>query len=312
MCGDYLPYLDVPSTTSRCSTWTQPVPEVRSVRSVDLVNLEYNARPEGVRSMNIHGVDHPVVRASGLIKWYGSKPAVQGVNLEVKRGTLYGFLGPNGAGKTTTIKMLTGLIRPDAGSVEVAGVDVVRNPLEAKRRIAFVPDQPVLFEKLTAREFLAFVADVYGVPPQVARTRAEELLGMFNLTGAAQELVGGYSHGMKQKCALAAALLHEPEVLFLDEPTVGLDPASARLIKNILRRLVARGGTVFMTTHILEIAQSLCDEIGIMHRGVILASGTVDELRAQARAAQDNSLEDIFLTLTGYGEEREVAQYLRE
>ncbi len=262
--------------------------------------------------MNIHGVDHPVVRASDLIKWYGSKPAVQGVNLEVKRGTLYGFLGPNGAGKTTTIKMLTGLIRPDAGSVEVAGVDVVRNPLEAKRRIAFVPDQPVLFEKLTAWEFLAFVADVYGVPPQVARTRAEELLEMFNLTGAAQELVGGYSHGMKQKCALAAALLHEPEVLFLDEPTVGLDPASARLIKNILRRLVARGGTVFMTTHILEIAQSLCDEIGIMHRGVILASGTVDELRAQARAAQDNSLEDIFLALTGYGEEREVAQYLRE
>ncbi len=262
--------------------------------------------------MNIHGVDHPVVRASGLIKWYGSKPAVQGVNLEVKRGTLYGFLGPNGAGKTTTIKMLTGLIRPDAGSVEVAGVDVVRNPLEAKRRIAFVPDQPVLFEKLTAREFLAFVADAYGVPPQVARTRAEELLEMFNLTGAAQELVGGYSHGMKQKCALAAALLHEPEALFLDEPTVGLDPASARLIKNILRRLVARGGTVFMTTHILEIAQSLCDEIGIMHRGVILASGTVDELRAQARADQDNSLEDIFLALTGYGEEREVAQYLRE
>jgi ABC-2 type transport system ATP-binding protein len=251
-----------------------------------------------------------VIRARGLTKWYGSKEAVRGVDLDVGPGTLYGFLGPNGAGKTTTVKMLTGLLRPSAGTVEVAGVDVVHDHLEAKRRIGLVPDQPVLFEKLSAREFLRFVADVYGVPRDVARTRSEELLEMFDLSGAADELVGGYSHGMRQKCALAGALLHEPQVLFLDEPTVGLDPASARLLKDILRRHADGGGTVFLTTHILEIAQGICDEIGIIQDGSILASGTVAELRARAHASEDNTLEDIFLALTGSAEAREVARYL--
>lgn len=253
-----------------------------------------------------------MIRATGLVKSYGAKPAVRGVDLDVRPGTLYGFLGPNGAGKTSTIKMLTGLIRPDVGHIEVAGVDMVRNPLEAKRRIGLAPDQPALPDKLSALEFLSFVGEIYGMPRETVVRRSAELLEMFDLSGAANDLVGGYSHGMQQKCALAAALLHEPEVLFLDEPTVGLDPRSARLIKDILRRLVARGGTVFLTTHILEIAQSLCDEIGVLNAGRIVASGTVAELRAQAHAGRDNSLEDIFLALTGSGEEREVASYLKE
>ena len=253
-----------------------------------------------------------MISARGLVKTYGRKEAVRGVDLEVERGTLYGFLGPNGAGKTTTIKMLTGLLRPTSGTVEVAGVDMTKDPLEAKRRIALVPDQPALFEKLTAREFLRFVGDVYGVEPQKTRRRTGELLEMFDLSGAADEMLGGYSHGMKQKAALAAALLHEPEVLFLDEPTVGLDPASARLTKDLLRRLVERGGTVFLTTHILEVAQVLCDEIGIIQNGSMLASGPFAALRERAHADEEENLEAVFLDLTGSGEGRQLAEYLRD
>ena len=252
------------------------------------------------------------IRAGGLRKTYGRKEAVRGVDLEVERGTLYGFLGPNGAGKTTTIKMLAGLLRPTAGTVEVAGVDVLKDPTGAKRRLALVPDQPALFEKLTAREFLRFVGDVYGVEPGKAARRSGELLEMFDLSGAADEMLGGYSHGMKQKAALAAALLHEPEVLFLDEPTVGLDPASARLIKDLLRRLVERGGTVFLTTHILELAQVLCGEIGIIQHGSMLATGTVAGLRGRAHADEDENLEGVFLEFTGSGEGRQLAEYLRD
>ena len=252
------------------------------------------------------------VKAENLTKSYGSKEAVRGVDLEVERGTLYGFLGPNGAGKTTCIRMLTGLIRPSDGTVEVAGLDVTKRPLEVKRRIGLVPDEPQLFDKLTAREFLSFVGDVYRMPGEKSRERGDELLEMFDLTESAGSLMDGYSHGMRQKCALAAALLHEPEVLFLDEPTVGLDPASARLIKDVLRRIVARGATVFMATHILEIAQSLCDSVAIIQDGRIRASGTMDELRTEAHAADDNTLEDIFLNLTGSSEGREIAGYLGE
>ena len=193
--------------------------------------------------------DEIAVRCVGLAKKYGSKEAVRGVGLEVRRGALYGFLGPNGAGKTTTIKMLTGMVRPSGGTAEVAGVDVIRDPLEAKARISLVPDEPRLFDKLTARETLRFVGDVYRMSGREARTRSEELLEMFGLSGAADELVGGYSHGMRQKCALAAALLHEPEVLFLDEPTVGLDPAGARLLKDVLKEMVARRHRVYGDAH---------------------------------------------------------------
>ena len=258
------------------------------------------------------------IRAQGLSKSYGSKQAVKGVELSVPSGMLYGFLGPNGAGKTTTIKMLTGLLRPTSGSVQVAGHDMLEYPRKAKARMALVPDQPRLFDKLSAREFLEFTADVYGVDKSTARKRAGELFEMFDLSEAADQLVDGYSHGMRQKTALAAALVHEPDVLFLDEPTVGLDPASARLIKDLLRGLVDRGGTVFLTTHILEIAEALCDRVGIIKDGSILTEGTVEELRAArgsdsgtVSSSASESLEEIFLGLTGSGEGRELAGYLR-
>ena len=265
-----------------------------------------------------------MVRAEGLTKHYGKKEAVRGVDLSVPAGVLYGFLGPNGAGKTTTIKMLTGLLRPTSGTVYVAGHNMLEDPASAKARMALVPDQPRLFDKLSAREFLAFTAEVYGVEPEKATRRTDEMFEMFELSEAADELVDGYSHGMRQKTALAAALLHEPDVLFLDEPTVGLDPASARLIKDILRGLVERGATVFLTTHVLEIAEALCDRVGIIKDGRILAEGTIEELRAAERGegadeasargvadATGESLEEIFLGLTGSGEGRELAGYLR-
>lgn len=252
-----------------------------------------------------------VVRAEGLVKSFGAREVVQGVSLAVPRGTLYGFLGPNGAGKTTTIKMLAGLVRPSGGRAEVVGVDVARDPLEAKRRIGLVPAEPRLFEKLTAREFMRFVGQVFRIEPTEIERRSEELLDMFGLTEAADELLGGYSYGMQQKCALASALLHEPEVLFLDEPTVGLDPASARLIKDVLRRMVERGGTVFMATHILEIAESLCDELCIIQDGRVLAAGASPELRESAGASEGSSLEEVFLGLTG-DDGRGLAGYLRD
>lgn len=258
-----------------------------------------------------------MVRAEDLRKSYGSKEVVRGVSLSVPAGMLYGFLGPNGAGKTTTIKMLTGLLRPTSGVVEVAGHDMLKEPERAKARMALVPDQPRLFDKLSAREFLAFTAEIYGVDPRKAKRRTSELLEMFELSESADELVEGYSHGMRQKTALSAALLHEPDVLFLDEPTVGLDPASARLIKDILRGVVDRGGTVFLTTHILEIAEALCDRVGIIKDGSILAEGSIGELRAGEASGEDDldasgeSLEDIFLGLTGSGEGRQLAGYLR-
>lgn len=260
------------------------------------------------------------IRTQGLRKSYGSKQAVKGVDVLIPSGMLYGFLGPNGAGKTTTIKMLTGLLRPTSGTVQVAGYDMLGDSQKAKQRMALVPDHPRLFDKLSAREFLEFTADVYGVDKSTARKRADELFEMFDLSSSADQLVDGYSHGMRQKTALAAALLHEPEVLFLDEPTVGLDPASARLIKDLLRGLVDRGGTVFLTTHILEIAEALCDKVGIIKDGNILTEGTVDELRAARNRepgagaedkAASESLEEIFLGLTGSGEGRELAGYLR-
>lgn len=253
-----------------------------------------------------------MVRAEGLTKSFGSKEVVRGVDLVVPRGSLYGFLGPNGAGKTTTIRMLAGLVRPTGGRVEVAGVDVVRDPLEAKRRIGLVPDEPRLFDKLTAREFMRFIGQVFRMEGAEIERRSEELLGMFDLSDAADELLGGYSHGMQQKCALASALLHEPEVLFLDEPTVGLDPASARLIKDVLRRVVERGGTVFMATHILEIAETLCDELCIVQDGRVLAAGTFSELRQTARLSGESTLEEVFLGLTGGGERLGLAGYLRD
>jgi ABC-2 type transport system ATP-binding protein len=247
------------------------------------------------------------IKTVGLVKHFGDKVAVGGLDLDVCGGEIFGFLGPNGAGKTTTIKMICGLLRPTAGQAYVGGFDIQQHPIAAKSLLGYVPDEPLLYDKLSAREFLSFVADLYNVPAQQAEHRAEELLKLFDLSSDADNLIEGFSHGMRQKTAIAGALMHDPQVLILDEPTVGLDPKSARLIKDILRQLAERGAAVFLSTHILEIAERMCDRIGIIDHGRLIATGSVEELRA-GQAGQ--SLEDIFLALTGGAEYAEIAEVL--
>jgi ABC-2 type transport system ATP-binding protein len=252
----------------------------------------------------------PIIQASGLTKRFGKLAAVTDLTLSVDAGQVFGFLGPNGAGKTTTIRMLTGLVRPTSGSACVAGFEVSVEPLEVKRRVGYVAETPYLYPKLTGREFLAFMASLYQVDGAIARQRAARLLALFELADKADDLVETYSHGMRQKLALAGALLHEPPVLFLDEPTSGLDPRSARLVKDLLLAFAERGHTVFLSTHVLEIAEQLCQRVGIIDHGQVIATGTLDELRQHA-ASGAYTLEDIFLQLTGGSEERELAAYLR-
>jgi ABC-2 type transport system ATP-binding protein len=234
------------------------------------------------------------LRTSGLSKSFG-RPAVDGLDLEVRRGELYALLGPNGAGKTTTLRMVTGLVAPDAGSIEVLGIDLARAPLEAKRRMAYLPDDPMLYGKLKPTEYLEFVAGLWGVDAIDAEPRARKLLDWLDLSPHAHELTEGFSRGMKQKLALAGALIHDPELLILDEPLTGLDAAAARQVKDLLLSHVAKGGTVILTTHILEVAERLAQRIGIIRAGRMIAEGTLAELRERTSGA---SLEDVFLQLT--------------
>src|SRR5512146_1605514 len=252
--------------------------------------------------------DSPVlIETQDLVKSYGDKLAVNHVGFEVRGGEVFGFLGPNGAGKTTTIKMIVGLLQPTSGTVHVAGYDVQTQSRLAKASSGYVPDTPNLYAKLTGRELLRFVGDLYDLDRKQTAHRMEELLRMFELASAADDTVDSYSHGMQQKTSLAAALMHDPRVLVLDEPTVGLDPKSARLIKDILRQLADRGAAVFLSTHILEIAERMCDRIGIIDHGKLIAAGTVEELRA---GQSGQSLEDIFLALTGGAEYAAIAEVL--
>jgi ABC-2 type transport system ATP-binding protein len=251
----------------------------------------------------------PFIELEGLCKNYGAKSAVDHISLNVFGGEVFGFLGPNGAGKTTTIKMIVGLLQPTSGTVKVAGYDMQKQPLQAKYSSGYVPDTPTLYPKLSARELLRFVGDLYGLDPRKINHRIEELLSLFGLAEAGDDLIDTYSHGMQQKASLAAALMHDPKVLVLDEPTVGLDPKSARLIKDVLRQLADRGSTVFVTTHILEIAERMCDRIGIINKGQLVAIGTMDELRAMGRG--ESTLEDIFLSLTGGADTAEIAEVLQ-
>ena len=248
-----------------------------------------------------------LIEVDHLTKRFGSTVAVNSISFTVDPGEIFGFLGPNGAGKTTTIKMLTGLVRPTAGHARLAGFDIVRQPLPAKRVFGYVPDEPQVYAKLTAYEFLDFVGDVYRMSAGRKARRIQELLELFELSDDADGLLGSFSHGMKQKVLLCSALLHEPKVYFLDEPTVGLDPRSAKLLKNILRELAAGGGAIFMSTHIMEIAQALCDRIAIIDHGHIVAIGTIAELRA---SRGHDTLEDVFLGLTGTAEERRLAEII--
>jgi ABC-2 type transport system ATP-binding protein len=266
---------------------------------------------EEMLSMNMNGAgasfQGAAIAAQGLRKVYGAHEAVKHVDLLVKPGEIVGFLGPNGAGKTTTIKMLTGLLKPTAGQSSIMGHDIQREPVAAKAAFGYVPDTPNLYGKLTGWEFLRFMSRLYRVPQAQAEHRAGELLRLFELNTAASDLIEGYSHGMQQKMALAGALVHDPQVLFLDEPTVGLDPRSARLIKDLLSQLRDRGTAVFFSTHILEIAERMCDRVIIINNGEIVASGTLAELRARQG---EGSLEDIFLRLTGGTEYAEMAEVL--
>ncbi|MEJ7761608.1 MAG: ABC transporter ATP-binding protein [Thermomicrobiales bacterium] len=241
----------------------------------------------------------PAIRVQGLTKRYPSGTGVHDVTFVVPAGELFVFLGPNGAGKSSTIKMLTGLLTPSDGVVEVNGVDVVRDRTAAKRLIGYMAEQPFLYEKLTGREFVTFVADIYRVPRRTRIERSESLLQILEMTDRADHLIETYSLGMRQKIAIASVLVHQPPVLFLDEPTNGLDPRSARTVKDLLRDICARGGTVFMTTHILEIAEQMCDRVGILDQGRLVALGTIDELRDRL-GLPDASLETIFLQVTGY------------
>jgi ABC-2 type transport system ATP-binding protein len=251
----------------------------------------------------------PLIETKNLVKRFGDKVAVNDISFDVHGGEVFGFLGPNGAGKTTTIKMIVGLLQPTSGMVKVGGYDVQRESMQAKASSGYVPDTPNLYMKLSARELLRFVGDLYEMKRGKVEERIDELLRLFDLADVRDDLIDSYSHGMKQKAALAAALIHDPKVLVLDEPTVGLDPKSARLIKDILRQLADRGAAVFLSTHILEIAERMCDRIGIIDHGNLVAQGTMDELRSMGKGG--GSLEDIFLSLTGGAEEAEIAEVLR-
>ena len=226
----------------------------------------------------------------------GEIKAVDDLTLEVPAGEIYGFLGPNGAGKTTTIKMVVGLLRPDRGTITVDGIDVLANPIEAKRRIGFVPDYPELYEKLTGVEYLNFIGDVFGVPTDLRRKRLQELLEMFELQDAVRDLIQTFSHGMRQKLAVISAVLPDPALLILDEPMTGLDPRSAALFKELMRRRCDQGKAVFFSTHILDVAERVCDRIAIVNHGRLVAQGTMEELRHIA--AGETTLEEIFLDLT--------------
>jgi ABC-2 type transport system ATP-binding protein len=238
-----------------------------------------------------------MISLTNLSKKYGDFTAVDDLDLDIAPGELFGFLGPNGAGKTTTIKMMVGLLRPDKGTAVMAGHDIMSEPVEAKREIGYVSDNPFLYEKLTGREFLEFIGDLWQMEEAKRDANILRYLDLFDLNEKADEFVKTYSHGMRQKIALASALIHEPSILLLDEPTVGLDPKSARLMKDLLRSFCDQRGTVFISTHILEIAERLCDRVGIIDKGKLIALGSLQDLRAKTNKPKE-SLEDIFMKLT--------------
>ena len=235
------------------------------------------------------------LKLTALSKHFG-RPAVDGLDLTVRQGELYALLGPNGAGKTTTLRMVAGLLTPDAGNVEIFGIDLAADPTGAKQNIAYLQDDPMLYAKLKPTEYLEFVAGLWGIEAADAEPRARRLLDWLDLSKHAHELTEGFSRGMKQKLALAGALIHEPQLLILDEPLTGLDAAAARQVKDLLLEHVRGGGTVVLTTHILEVAERLAQRIGIIEHGKLIAQGTLDELRSQT---EGGTLEDVFLQLTG-------------
>lgn len=251
----------------------------------------------------------PILEANNLSRHFGEFVAVDNASFTLQPGEIVGFLGPNGAGKTTTIKMLTGLLEPTNGSARVAGFDITESPMEAKSRIGYVPDTPNLYGKLKAQEYLRFIGRLYKVDAEQVEQRMRPMLKMFDLADVAGNYLDTFSHGMQQKVAIIGAFLHDPLLIFMDEPTVGLDPRSARLIKDLMIRHRDQGRTIFFSTHILEIAQTMCDRVIIINKGRIIADAQVNELR---RMRGDQSLEDIFLELTGGQELDEMVKELED
>jgi len=250
-----------------------------------------------------------MIRLTGLTKRYGSFTAVNAIDLAVPRGELFGFLGPNGAGKTTTLRMIAGILRPTAGTVEIGGVDIAKDPIAAKMKLGFIPDRPFIYEKLTGAEFMRFVAGLYDQEGPEVEHRTRELLALFDLEEWQDELVESYSHGMRQKLIISSAFVHRAEVIVVDEPMVGLDPKAARILKDLFREYTRRGNTIMMSTHTLEVAEALCDRIAIVQAGKIRACGTMAELRQNAEAGAEG-LEQIFLKLTGENAARELVEVL--
>lgn len=249
----------------------------------------------------------PAIIVRDLRKIYGSKAAVDGLNLIVPRGSFFGFLGPNGAGKSTTIRMLTGLIPPTSGSIELLGLRMPEDELEIKRRIGLVPDESMLFDRLTGLEFLEFVGRMYSLERMLARHRAEELLEVFELSGEKRKLISEYSKGMRKRVAMAASLIHKPELFLMDEPFEGVDAVGARLMKDMLLDLVRRGTTIFLTSHVLEVVERLCDHVAIINQGKIVAEGRMEDLRAGSE-----TLEDVFVRTVGAEREYGKLEWLTE
>jgi ABC-2 type transport system ATP-binding protein len=250
-----------------------------------------------------------MIQLERLTKRFGTFTAVDALDLSVPAGELFGFLGPNGAGKTTTLRMIAGILRPTSGHIRIGGIDLFDRPNEAKQKLGFIPDRPFIYEKLTGMEFLRFVAGLYSQEGASVEHRARELLALFDLEDWRDELVESYSHGMRQKLIISSAFVHRPAVIVVDEPMVGLDPKAAKTLKDLFREYVRRGHTIMMSTHTLEVAQSLCDRIAIIQRGRIRACGTLQQLREHAASGTDG-LEDIFLRLTGEGLARDLVEVL--
>lgn len=237
-----------------------------------------------------------MLEIKNLTKKFGDKVAVDNIDLSVKSGEIYGFLGPNGAGKTTTIKMIVGMLMPDGGSISVDGIDAINDDVEAKRQIAYVPDSPEIYDIMTGRQYLNFIADVFELSNEERNKQIDRYAEVFEMKDNLDVMIAGYSHGMKQKIVIMGALIHSPKLLILDEPMVGLDAKSSFRLKEIMRALANEGRTVFFSTHVMEVAENLCDRIGIINKGKIIAVGTLDEIKAAAK--DTGSLEKIFLELT--------------
>ena len=250
-----------------------------------------------------------MIELKSLTKRYGSFTAVDAIDLHVPKGELFGFLGPNGAGKTTTLRMIAGILRPTGGTVRIGDIDVTEDPMAAKAVLGYIPDRPYIYEKLTGAEFLRFVAGLYSQNGKVIEHRGRELLTLFDLDDWRDELVESYSHGMRQKLIIASAFIHKPDVIVVDEPMVGLDPKAARILKDLFREYTRRGHTIMMSTHTLEVAETMCDRIGIIQGGKIRALGTMSDLRASSESGEQ-ALEEIFLKLTGENAAREFVDVL--